>query len=102
MALPLAAVLAAVLSLQAAAEPPAKSDALARLGGDFAKGADVMKINAAGQSPAFLKLRDQAQYVQKGLEPGDEQETYIAFIRSVARRLGVNSGQAVALYLKRP
>ncbi|MBI5246760.1 MAG: hypothetical protein HY923_06230 [Elusimicrobia bacterium] len=102
MALPLAAVLAVVLALPASAEPKTYDAALAELSNAFSKGSDVAKISVAGQPAALIKLRDQAQYVQKGLEPGDQQETYITFIRSVARRLSVNSAQAVALYLKRP
>lgn len=101
MALPLAAVLAVFLTLPAHAAPKTYDAAMAELARDFSSGADVTKLDVAGQPAALLKLRDQAKYVQAGLEPGDEQETYITFIRSVARRLSVNSAQAVALYLRR-
>jgi len=97
MALPLAAGLALLLSCSAAAQSPAE-EFKAVLVRDFASGTDLTALAAVGQTPDISKLLDQAKYVQAGREPGDEPETYVAFVRSVARRLGVSKDKAVALY----
>ena len=100
MALPLAAGLAVLLALQASAQPGPKNPAelKAELTRGFAKGTDLAGLDASGQAEPRTKLFDQAKYVQAGREPGDEKETYDAFIRSVARRLGTRSDLAVELY----
>lgn len=104
MARPLAAVLAALLVLPALAQTPSRTAAAAKaaLARDFASGQDVAPLDFAGQPAALTKLFDQAKYVQAGAEPGDQKETYITFVRSVARRLGVNPDAAAELYAKRP
>ena len=70
MAPPLAAVVALFLALPAHATPKTYETAMAELSRDFATGADVTELDASGQPAAFLTLRDQAKYVQAGLEPG--------------------------------
>lgn len=99
---PLVACLALVIALHASAQPVKSAKELrADLTRDFAKGTDVSTLDFKGQ-PAYLALMlEQAKYVQAGREPGDKEETYIAFIRSVARRLETRSDLAVALYSKR-
>jgi|CXWL01.1.fsa_nt_gi hypothetical protein len=100
MALPLAAGLAVLLALQASAQPVVKDPKAikAELTQGFAKGTDLAGLDVSGQAAPLVQLYDQAKYVQAGREPGDEQETYITFIRSVARRLGTRSDLAVELY----
>lgn len=100
MALPLAACLTVLLALQASAQTGPKNPAelKAELTRGFAKGTDLAGLDATGQAEPLIKLFDQAKYVQAGREPGDEKETYVAFIRSVARRLGTRSDMAVELY----
>ncbi len=100
MAPPLAAALAVLVALSASAQD-APLDARAfktRMTQDFAKGTDLAALDGAGQSEAAVKLLEQAKYVQAGREQGDEQETHITFVRSVARRLGVNPELAVEFY----
>lgn len=102
MALPLAACLAVLLAFPARAQNSLDAKEFkAKLSRDFSKGVDLAKLDAAGQDDAQAKLLDQAKYVQAGKEPGDEQETYETFIRSVARRLGANADAAVELYKDR-
>lgn len=96
MTKPLVAMLALVIALQASAQPDRKVE-LAR---SFAKGADVSALNFSGPAE-LVDLLEQAKYVQAGREPGDEKETYITFVRSVARRLGARSDLAVQLYGER-
>lgn len=103
MTTPLVACLAIALAFTASAQtaplkPQEFKDALTR---DFAKGRDLSNMNAAGQAQPITQLLDQAKYIQLGREPGDEKETYITFIRSVARRLGTRSDLAVLLYANR-
>jgi hypothetical protein len=100
MARPLAAGLAILLALQAAAQPARKSpqEFKGELTQGFANGTDLSGLDASGQDASLLKLLDQVKYVQAGREPGDEKETHIAFIRSVARRLGARLDPAVELY----
>src|SRR3990167_6602467 len=100
MTKPLVVCLALVISLQASAQPARRSPAelKAELTRSFAKGADVAALDFAGQAEPLVKLFDQAKYVQAGREPGDEVETHVAFVRSVARRLGTRSDRAVELY----
>jgi hypothetical protein len=100
MALPLAAVLVVSIAFHASAQPAPKNPEQLKneLAQDFAKGADVSKLDFSGQPDALVKLLDQAKYVQAGREPGDQKETYILFVRSVARRLFVSMNPAVALY----
>ncbi|MDO8757601.1 MAG: hypothetical protein Q7J64_06295, partial [Elusimicrobiota bacterium] len=97
MALPLTAALAVLVALQASAQTSAE-DFKKALSRDFAQGADLSKLDAAGQTAPLSQLLDQAKYVQAGREPGDEPETHIAFVRSVARRLGTSRDAAVLLY----
>lgn len=100
MALPLAACLTALIALQASAQTGPKNPAelKAELTRSFAKGTDLTGLDASGQADPLAKLLEQAKYVQAGREPGDEKETYVAFVRSVARRLGTRSDLAVELY----
>lgn len=100
MALPLAAGLAVLLAFQASAQPAAKNpkEFKLELTRGFNKGTDLAGLDAAGQDASLVQLYDQAKYVQAGREPGDEKETYVAFVRSVARRLGARSDLAVQLY----
>lgn len=104
MARPLAAVLAVLFALPALAQTARRAPAAAKaeLARDFGQGKDVSAQDFAGQPDALVKLFEQAKYVQAGVEPGDEKETYVAFVRSVARRLGVNPDLAAELYGKRP
>ena len=100
MTKPLVVCLALVIALHASAQPARRSPAelKAELTRTFAKGADVAALDFAGQAEPLVKLFDQAKYVQAGREPGDEVETHVAFVRSVARRLGTRSDRAVELY----
>ncbi len=100
MALPLAAGLVVLLACSARAQTPPEVFKAA-LVQDFAKGEDLSKLDAAGQPATISQLLEQAKYVQAGREPGDEPETHIAFVRSVARRLGTSRDAAVALYGQR-
>lgn len=103
MAKPLVAALAVLLALQAWAQPAPgnPSEAKAELTRGFAKGDDVSALDMSGQDESLVKLFEQAKYVQQGREAKDEQETYVAFIRSVARRLGTRADLAVELYRNR-
>jgi hypothetical protein len=89
-----------MIALQASAQPaPKNPDQLkSELAQDFAKGVDVSKLDVSGQPEALVKLFDQAKYVQAGREPGDQKETHVLFVRSVARRLFVAITPAVELY----
>jgi hypothetical protein len=100
MAQPLAAFLAVVLALPSMAQPARMThdEAKGVLARDFAKGTELQNLDFKGQAAPLALLLEQAKYVQAGREPGDEKETYIAFIRSVARRLGTPPGPAVELY----
>lgn len=100
MAQPLAAYLAVFLALQASAQTTAKNprELKAEMTLGFAKGADLSGLDVSGQAEPLVELLDQAKYVQAGREPGDGKETHIAFVRSVARRLGARSDLAVELY----
>lgn len=100
MALPLAAGLAFLLACTARAQTPPEVFKAA-LVQDFAKGEDLAKLDAAGQPAPLPQLLEQAKYVQAGREPGDEPETHVAFVRSVARRLGTSREAAIALYGQR-
>ncbi len=100
MALPLAVCLAFVVTFPASAQSGRQSPAefKAALTRDFAKGADLADRDAAGQPEALALLLEEAKYVQAGREPGDEKETHVAFVRSVARRLAASKDGAVELY----
>ncbi|MDD5302864.1 MAG: hypothetical protein PHS14_07100, partial [Elusimicrobia bacterium] len=100
MAQPLAACLAVLLALQASAQTTAKNprELKAELTRGFAKGIDLSGLDGSGQAEPLVQLLDQAKYVQAGREPGDAKETHIAFVRSVARRLGARLDPAVELY----
>lgn len=100
MTKPLVACLALVIALHSSAQPARRSpeEAKAELTRKFAKGTDLAGLDFQGQPEALVKLLDQAKYVQAGREPGDEKETHIAFVRSVARRLGARADLAVELY----
>lgn len=100
MALPLAAGLVVLLACSARAQTPPEVFKAA-LVKDFAKGEDLSKLDAKDQPAPLAQLLDQAKYVQAGRELGDEPETHIAFVRSVARRLGTSRDAAVALYGQR-
>lgn len=103
MTKPLVAILALVIALQASAQADRRDprELKAELTRSFAKGTDVSPLDFSGQAEPLVKLLDQAKYVQAGREPGDEKETYITFVRSVARRLGARSDLAVQLYGER-
>mgnify|MGYP001614080563 CR=1 FL=1 len=71
----------------------------------YAGGADLQALDLAAlsnrsdsASSELLDLYEQARYVQGGREPEDKPDAYVAFIRSVARRLGTRSDKAVELY----
>lgn len=100
MTKPLVASLALVIALQASAQADRRDprELKAELTRSFAKGTDVSALNFSGQAETLVALLDQAKYVQAGREPGDEQETHITFVRSVARRLGARPDLAVELY----
>ena len=100
MAPPLAACLIALLALQASAQPARRNPAelKAELTRSFAKGTDLSSLDVSGQEETLIQLFDQAKYVQAGREIGDEKETHITFVRSVARRLGARQDPAVELY----
>ncbi|MBI2386753.1 MAG: hypothetical protein HYV14_12160 [Elusimicrobia bacterium] len=100
MTKPLVACLALVIAFQASAQTARRSpaEAKAELSRKFAKGADVAGLDFTGQAEPLVLLLDQAKYVQAGRESGDEKETHIAFIRSVARRLGARPETAAELY----
>jgi hypothetical protein len=100
MALPLAACLTVLLALQASAQPARRNPAelKAELTRSFAKGTDLSDLDVSGQEESLIQLFDQAKYVQAGREIGDEKETHITFVRSVARRLGARQDPAVELY----
>ncbi len=99
MAQPLATFLAVVIAFSAWAQPAKKSaqQLKAELTQGFAKGTDLSTLDFTGQAE-LTKLAEQAKYVQGGREPGDQKETYLVFIKSVARRLGVSYNVAVPLY----
>jgi len=103
MAQPLAVLLAVLISLPASAQPAGKNpeQLKSELARDFARGEDLSKLDFTGQPDALLKILDQAKYVQQGREPGDEKETHVAFVRSVARRLNVRIDPTIALYADR-
>jgi len=103
MTKPLVVCLAVALAFPASAQTARKDpeQVKADLTRAFAKGDDLGAFDVAGQPEPVVKLLDQAKYVQAGRELGDEQETYVAFIRSVARRLGTRSDLAVELYKNR-
>lgn len=100
MTKPLVVCLALVISSSASAQTVRRSpeEAKAELTRKFAKGTDLAGVDFKGQPEAVVLLLDQAKYVQAGREPGDEKETHIAFIRSVARRLGARPETAAELY----
>lgn len=99
MAQPLATFLAVLLAFSAWAVPAQKTpqQLKAALTQGFAKGEDLSALDFSGQAE-LAKLAEQAKYVQGGREPDDEKETYLVFIKSVARRLGVSYNVAVPLY----
>lgn len=103
MAPPLASALAILLAVAASAAPERITPAAAKaeLRRDFARGEDLKSMDFTGQPGTLVELLEQARYVQAGREPGDEKETYVAFIRSVARRLGAVPEDAVARYGER-
>lgn len=103
MTKPLVAILALVIALKASAQADrrAPQELKAELTRSFAKGTDVSALNFSGQPEPLVTLLEQAKYVQAGREPGDEKETYVTFVRSVARRLGARSDLAVQLYGER-
>lgn len=104
MTKPLVACLAIAIAFQASAQTAARrspSEARDQLSRAFAKGTDLSAFDASGQDAALIALLEQAKYVQAGREPGDEKETYVAFIRSVARRLETRSDLATELYGER-
>lgn len=100
MALPLAAFLTVLLAFPAPAQPGPKNprELKAELTRGFAQGTDLASLDVAGQEQPLVQLYEQAKYVQAGRELRDEKETYITFIRSIARRLGTRSDLAVELY----
>lgn len=99
MTKPLVALLVTVLAFPGLAQTPrSAAQAKSELTQGFAKGTDLSALDASGQDESFVKLLDQAKYVQAGREASDSQETYVAFIRSVARRLGARPEAAVELY----
>jgi len=100
MTKPLVACLALVIAFPASAQTARRGpeEAKAELARKFAKGADLAGVDFKGQPETLVQLLDQAKYVQAGREPGDEKETHVAFIRSVARRLGARPETAAELY----
>lgn len=99
MTKPLVVILLAAAAFRAAAQAPRPAaEVKAELTRAFAKGDDVVALDLSGQTEALAELREQARYVQQGRESSDSQETYVAFIRSVARRLGTKPEPAVELY----
>ncbi len=99
MAQPLATFLAVLLAFSAWSAPARKTpqQLKAELTQGFAKGTELGALDFTGQVE-LAKLAEQAKYIQGGREPGDEKETYLVFIKSVARRLGVSYNIAVPLY----
>ena len=103
MAPPLAVLLTVLIALQAPAQPAGKNpeQLKSELAQDFAKGVDVSKLELSGQPAELIKLRNEAMLVQAGKEPGDEWESHILSVRSVARRLDVPMKAALDLYARR-
>lgn len=103
MTKPLVFSLVVALAFQASAQPSRKDpeQVKADLSRAFAEGDDLSAFDVSGQPEPVVKLFDQAKYVQAGRELGDEKETHIAFIRSVARRLGTRYDLAIELYGER-
>ncbi len=92
---------------RAAAEKPAIAIKI-EIRDAYARGIDLKTIDSAalrGRSDAkaseLVDLYEQAKYVQAGRAPDDKRDVYVAFVRSVARRLGTRSDKAVQLYGER-
>jgi len=97
---PLAVLLVALFAFPASAQTRAKNpEALtAELTRKFVSGEEIKDLSALETAKPLVELFKQAQYIQAGREARDEKETYVAFVRSVARRLGARSDRAVELY----
>jgi len=99
MANPLLAALILLVAVSASAQTAAQLKAeWARV---FIEGGDLSRFSATGRDAELIELLEQAKYVQAGREPGDEKETHIAFVRSVARRLDAPRDAAVTRYGER-
>lgn len=100
---PLIVSLALAVAIQASAQADRRDprELKAELTRSFAAGKELAPLDFTGQAEPLVKLLEQAKYVQAGREPGDEKETYVTFVRSVARRLGARSDLAVQLYGER-
>ena len=74
----------------------------------YARGLDLksldlpaLRARSDAKASQLLDLYEQAIYVQDGREPNAKRDVYVAFVRSVARRLGTRSDKAVELYGER-